>query len=44
MIVWIIAGIPFDITHAISNLIASALIVPLAELLKKLDNQIFASA
>jgi len=43
MIAWIIAGIPFDITHAISNLIAGALIVPLTELLKKLDTQIFAT-
>jgi len=41
MIAWIIAGIPFDITHAISNLAAGALIVPLTELLKKLDAQVF---
>jgi len=42
MIAWIIAGIPFDITHAISNLAAGLLIVPLAELLKKLDTQLHA--
>jgi len=43
MIAWIIAGIPFDTTHAISNLAAGILIVPLVELLKKLDTQIFAA-
>jgi len=37
MIAWIIAGIPFDITHAVSNLVAGTLIVPLTELLRKLD-------
>jgi len=39
MVAWIIAGIPFDVTHAISNFAAGALIVPLSELLKKLDMQ-----
>ena len=39
MIAWIIAGIPFDIIHAIGNLAAGALIVPLSELLKKLSAQ-----
>jgi len=42
MITWIIAGLPFDITHAISNLVAGALIVPLTELLKKLDSHVTA--
>ena len=41
MIAWIIAGIPFDITHAVSNLIAGILILPLTELLKKLNDQGF---
>ena len=36
MIAWIIAGIPFDIIHACSNLIVGLMIVPLSELLKKL--------
>jgi len=39
LIAWIIAGIPFDIVHAVSNLAAGALILPLSELLKKLDAQ-----
>ena len=37
MIAWIIAGLPFDITHGVSNFAMGALIVPLSELLKKLD-------
>lgn len=36
MIAWIIAGIPFDILHGISNLFAGLLVLPLSELLKKL--------
>ncbi|MCL2819916.1 MAG: hypothetical protein FWD38_03695 [Oscillospiraceae bacterium] len=43
MIAWIIAGLPFDITHAISNLAAGVLIIPLSELLKKLNAQMFAA-
>jgi energy-coupling factor transport system substrate-specific component len=38
MIAWIIVGFPFDITHAIGNLAAGTLIVPLASLLQKLEN------
>ena len=37
MVAWIIAGIPFDVAHAIGNFAAAALIVPLTELMKKLD-------
>ncbi|MBQ0084156.1 MAG: hypothetical protein KBS52_05265 [Clostridiales bacterium] len=33
---WIIAGLPFDLIHAVSNFIAGLLILPLSELLKKL--------
>jgi len=40
MIAWIIAGLPFDIIHAISNFAIGLLIVPLTELLKKLDAQL----
>jgi len=40
MIAWIIAGFPYDIAHALGNLAAGVLIVPLTELLKKLDAQI----
>ena len=37
MVAWIIAGIPFDVVHAIGNFAAGILIVPLSELLKKLN-------
>ena len=41
MIAWIIAGIPFDIIHAIGNAASGVLIVTLSTLLKKLNaNQI----
>jgi len=36
MVTWIIAGIPFDISHAIGNFFAGFLVLPLSELLKKL--------
>lgn len=35
-VAWIIAGLPFDITHAVGNLVTGLLIVPLAQLLKRL--------
>lgn len=35
-VTWVVAGLPFDVTHAIGNLAAGILIVPLSELLKKL--------
>ena len=34
-ITWIIAGLPFDLLHGISNLLAGLLIYPIATLLKK---------
>ena len=37
MIAWIIAGFPFDAIHGVSNLIVGFLILPLAELLERLD-------
>ena len=37
MITWIIAGLPYDAVHALGNLAAGVLIVPLTELLKKLE-------
>ena len=37
MITWIVAGLPFDAIHGVSNLILGAFIVPLAKLLKKAD-------
>lgn len=36
-VVWIAAGIPFDVLHAVGNLVAGLLIVPLSELLMKLS-------
>ncbi len=33
-IAWIIAGLPFDITHGISNLIGGILIVPIISIIK----------
>ena len=39
MVAWIIAGLPFDVVHALGNLAAGILIVPLSELLKKLNTQ-----
>ncbi|MCL1789466.1 MAG: hypothetical protein FWG33_03835 [Oscillospiraceae bacterium] len=38
---WIIAGLPSDITHAVNNFATGVLIVPLSELLIKLDNHSF---
>ena len=40
MLAWIVAGIPFDIIHGISNLFAGMLIFPLSELLLKLTKKL----
>ena len=40
MLAWIAAGIPFDVIHAAGNLAAGVLIIPLSELLNKLNTQI----
>jgi len=37
MIAWIIAGFPFDALHGLGNLAAGVLILPLTELLTKLE-------
>jgi len=37
-IAWIIAGLPFDIVHALGNFAAGSMIIPLSTLLKNLDN------
>ena len=37
MIAWIIAGLPFDITHGISNFFCGTLICPLIVILKKCE-------
>ena len=36
MIAWILSGLPWDLVHGIGNFFAGLLIVPLAELLKRL--------
>ena len=36
-IAWIVAGLPFDITHMIGNIVTGCLIYPLYKLLLKLD-------
>ena len=36
MIAWIIAGLPFDLIHGVSNFIIGLLVFPTSELLKKL--------
>ena len=38
-LVWIMAGLPWDLVHGIGNLFAGMLIVPLSELLTKLMNK-----
>lgn len=38
MIAWIIAGLPWDVVHGISNFFCGILIVPLSSLLKKLES------
>jgi len=40
MLAWIVAGIPFDIVHAVSNFCAGSLVMPLNALLVKLDGAI----
>ncbi len=39
-VAWVVAGFPFDIIHAISNLIAGLLILPLSKVLKKLNSSV----
>lgn len=37
---WIVAGLPWDVMHAVGNLVAGSLILPLTRLLQKLDGRI----
>ena len=37
MLAWIAAGLPFDLTHGISNFFTGALILPLAALLRRAE-------
>ena len=42
MIAWIIAGIPFDLIHGISNFVVGLLVLPMSELLSKLYSKKYA--
>ena len=37
---WIVAGLPWDLVHGIGNLAVGLLILPLSELLKKLNRKL----
>lgn len=37
MIAWIIAGIPFDITHGVSNFCTAIIVMPLVNVVKKIE-------
>ena len=39
MLTWIAVGFPWDIIHGIGNLVMSVIIVPLFDVLKKLENR-----
>ena len=39
MLAWIASGVPFDITHGISNFVCGVLIVPIVYLLRRLENE-----
>ena len=41
MVAWIIAGIPFDVIHGVSNIFTGMLVVPFSELMKKLSGRKF---
>ncbi len=41
MLAWIAAGLPFDVTHAISNLVCGILIVPIVSVLKKSNKFVY---
>ena len=43
-IAWIVAGLPFDLIHCISNTVAATLILPLYHLLKKIPHDPHQSA
>ena len=37
MLAWIVAGLPFDLIHGVSNFFAALLVVPLAEALRRAE-------
>lgn len=40
MVAWIIAGLPWDLIHGVSNFFCGILIVPLTKVLRSLENKI----
>lgn len=40
MVAWIIAGLPWDAVHGVSNFICGMLIVPLINIIQRVENQI----
>ncbi len=41
MLTWIAFGFPYDVLHAVGNVAAASLLVPLAELLRKLEKKLY---
>ncbi len=39
-VAWIVAGLPFDLIHGVSNLFAGCLILPLVALIRRLDRHL----
>ena len=37
---WVLAGLPFDLIHAVGNVVLGTLIIPIVALLRKLDKNI----
>ncbi|MBR5229052.1 MAG: hypothetical protein IKV96_04365 [Firmicutes bacterium] len=44
MIAWIVAGLPFDMIHGVSNLICSVLILPIIKVLTMMERQVVKTA
>lgn len=40
MIAWIVAGLPWDAVHGISNFICGILIVPIINIIRRVENQV----
>lgn len=38
-VAWVVAGFPFDVVHAVGNLVSGLLVYPLTKLLRKLNNK-----
>lgn len=40
MIAWILAGLPWDMVHGLSNFVCGVLIVPIVRVIQRMENQI----